>query len=81
MSRSRPGGSERYSTGSPLLRHCTPWKTLGRNPLPQQPCPPLGCTPLEISTTKPGRFCDLAAEAVAGPRADSSAGPAAAKPV
>src|SRR5262249_29437075 len=41
---------------SPLERHCTPWKTDGMKPLPQQLWPPLGCTPLEISTTNPGRF-------------------------
>ena len=50
-----PAGSEAYSTGSPFERHCTPWKTEGRNPLPKLFLPPLGCTPLEMSTTKPGR--------------------------
>ena len=27
-----PRGSDRYSTGSPPERHCTPWYTLGRKP-------------------------------------------------
>ena len=55
IERSIPAGSETYSTGSPFDRHCTPWYTDGRNPLPHAPWPALGCTPLEISTTNPGR--------------------------
>ena len=55
IARSMPGGSETYSTGSPFERHCTPWNTDGMKPLPQQFWPPLGWTPLEISTTNPGR--------------------------
>ena len=51
-----PLGSDTYSTGSPCERHWTPWYTDGRKPLPNEFLPPLGCTPLEISTTKPGRF-------------------------
>src|SRR5678815_245635 len=50
-----PGGFERYRTGSPPLRNCTPWYTVGRNPLPQQLSPPLGPLLPELNTTKPGR--------------------------
>src|SRR5690606_6326812 len=56
ISRSIPSGSVIYSTGSPLERHCTPWYTEGRKPLPHTLLPASGVLPPEVSTTKPGRL-------------------------
>ena len=54
-----PCGLVRYSTGSPVERRWTPWKRLGRNPLCHWRAA-IGCDwpkrPVEVSTTKPGRF-------------------------
>src|SRR5687768_15048301 len=55
LSRSIPLGFETYRIGSPLERHCTPWKTEGRKPLLQRLLPPVGSVPPETRTTKPGR--------------------------
>jgi hypothetical protein len=56
VSASIPGGLERYKTGSPSDRHCTPWNTEGKNPVPHAAFPALGKRPPEIKTTNPGRF-------------------------
>ena len=56
--RSTPGGLERYSTGSPLVRNCTPWYIEGRKPLPQLVFPPLGPFCPELNTTNPGKSLD-----------------------
>src|SRR6185369_3013124 len=55
-SRSMPSGSLINKTGSPSDRHCTPWYTDGKNPLPQTLLPASGNFPPEVNTTKPGRF-------------------------
>ena len=58
VSASTPRGFDRYSTGSPELRNCTPWYTVGRKPDPQHELPPLGpFCPLE-NTTNAGRSRD-----------------------
>ena len=51
------------------MRHCTPWKTQGRKPLPQRLLPPVGSVPPETRTTKPGRSWFSRAQAVGDPRA------------
>ena len=44
-----------FKIGSPLDRHCTPWNTLGKNPLPQSALPNRGM-PLDNSTKNPGKL-------------------------
>ena len=59
VSRVKPGGSERFRTGSPTLRNFTPWWFEGKKPLPQSRsqsgCAPESDDPRDTMTTNAGK--------------------------